>query len=117
MDFAIKKISVSDNFSFAAVGDVQVDDIQEIKYTNQTFVSEMLGRNDLDFNLFLGDLVNEKPQLMYDVKSMIEQLSAFSWTVYGNHDRLIEPPFLRICFLTISWVHPLSHLIIIMFIL
>jgi calcineurin-like phosphoesterase family protein len=93
VDFAVKSIPLSDSFSFGAVGDIQVDDIQEIKYTNQTFVSEMLGRNDLDFNLFLGDLVNEKPQLMSDVKCIIEQLPAFSWTVYGNHDRKINLPF------------------------
>lgn len=86
-DFALKAVPHQKNFRMAAVGDVQVDNYQEIKYTNQTFISEMMRRNDIDFNLFLGDLVNDKPNFLPVVKDMLNQLPTHSWTVFGNHDR------------------------------
>lgn len=86
-DFALMAVPPQIKFKMAAVGDIQIDNYQEIKYTNQTFISEMMRRNDIDFNLFLGDLVNDKPNLLPVVKDMLNQLPTHSWTVYGNHDR------------------------------
>lgn len=74
------------NFKIAAVGDVQVDDSVELSYAARTIFSELSNRRDIDFALYLGDLVNDNMGLQ---PAMVEQLGRMphrSWTVAGNHD-------------------------------
>jgi len=87
VNFGLKKIPVLSSFRMAAVGDMQVDNAQEIQYTSQTLMPDLMGRGDLDFCLFLGDLVNDKPELLSAAKGMLSQIPFPSWTVLGNHDR------------------------------
>jgi len=87
VNFALKAIPKATGFRMAAVGDVQFDNEQEIQYTAQTLMPELMERKDLDFCLFMGDMVNDKSELLPVAKDMIAKLPAFLWTVYGNHDR------------------------------
>jgi len=89
-DFALIPFKPSASFRIAVVGDIQVDDEQEVSYTNRTFMTERLERKDDDFQLVLGDLVNEKPELTPVVQQMLMQLPVPSRTVYGNHDRILK---------------------------
>ncbi len=92
-NFALTKTTVSENFRIGLIGDIQIDNLQELKYTNQTFATEIISRNDLSLNLILGDLVNEKPHLQADIKKMLEYTGHETWTIYGNHDRVMEQPY------------------------
>jgi C terminal of Calcineurin-like phosphoesterase/N terminal of Calcineurin-like phosphoesterase/Calcineurin-like phosphoesterase len=89
-NFPLISQKVPKTFRIAAVGDVQMENDQEINYANQTIMAELMDRNDLSFNVFLGDLVNDEPQLLPVVRDMISQLPVSSWTVFGNHDRLTK---------------------------
>src|SRR5690606_8454719 len=75
------------SFKIGAIGDIQVGNIAEVTYANKSIFEELLGRNDINFNIILGDLLNDKPSLFPTMKEMISQLPSSSWTVPGNHDR------------------------------
>jgi len=81
------EVEPKNKFRIGAIGDVQIDNLQEASYANKSLMSELLSRTDLDFHVFLGDLVNSDSKMESFVAGMIEQLKASSWTVYGNHDR------------------------------
>src|SRR5690606_892618 len=60
---------------------------------------ELQGRGDLDFNLILGDLVNDDSSLFAPIKTQIDALPMPSWTILGNHDRVPESePYLDAAF-------------------
>ena len=74
-------------FRIGAIGDIQMKDHQEINYANQSVIAELMERHDIDFNIFLGDQINETLSLLPTVNKMIDALPMPSWTVLGNHDR------------------------------
>ncbi len=85
--FGVEKSKTKSEFKIGAIGDVQVSNIQEIGYANSTIMSELIFRTDIDFNIFLGDLVNDNIEDLPLFKQTLERLPAKSWTVAGNHDR------------------------------
>lgn len=88
--FPLIKRKALSQFRMSAVGDMQVDNLQELHYAHQTVLSELVQRQDLDFHLFLGDQVNSDSGLETKVKAVLNQLQAPVWTVYGNHDRSVQ---------------------------
>lgn len=87
ISFPLIKKEINAKFRIGAVGDVQIDNLQEAFYANKTIMAELLSRNDLDFHIFLGDMVNSDSQMEPIISSMLKQLNTPSWVVYGNHDR------------------------------
>lgn len=85
--FALQRRSVPKEFSVAAVGDIQVGNHQEISYANQTIMSELSGRSDIDFSIFLGDQINDNLSLQSEMRSILSTLPYPSWLLLGNHDR------------------------------
>ncbi|MDO6802806.1 calcineurin-like phosphoesterase C-terminal domain-containing protein [Wenyingzhuangia sp. 1_MG-2023] len=85
--FTLKKVKTKKEFKFLAIGDVQVGDDKELLYATKSVLTELLNRNDYDFSLYLGDLVNDAPELFVPLKKLIEDIPKPSWVVYGNHDR------------------------------
>ncbi|MEL7588069.1 MAG: calcineurin-like phosphoesterase C-terminal domain-containing protein [Prolixibacteraceae bacterium] len=85
--FPLTKDLQTDHFKIGAVGDLQVSDQEEVSYACQTVIPELSDRKDLHFNIFLGDLVNERMDLLKDVSVMLSGLPRNTWTVFGNHDR------------------------------
>lgn len=90
VEFPLCKDVQKDRFRVGAIGDLQVGDPDEISYASQTIIPELAGRRDLDFNIFLGDLVNDRTDLLQDVHGMLERLPCHTWTVLGNHDREVS---------------------------
>lgn len=88
--FPLNKDLPTDHFKIGAIGDLQVGDQEEISYACQTVIPELSDRKDLHFNIFLGDLVNERMDLLKDVSGLLGGLSCKTWTVFGNHDRDIH---------------------------
>lgn len=89
-DIALNRQDKEATFQVGVIGDIQMKDYQEINYANQTIIPELMQRNDIAFNIFLGDQINETLDLLPDVKKMIEGLPMPSWSVFGNHDRNID---------------------------
>lgn len=85
--FGLKKIVTSSSFTIGAIGDVQVDNEEELSYASSSVLQELAQRHDLAFNIFLGDLVNDNMSLLPKVKSALQKIATPSWTLVGNHDR------------------------------
>lgn len=87
LSFALVETPRRERFRIAAVGDVQVKNRDEASYADRTVLTELAGRGDIDFSVFLGDQVNDDCDLM---RSFVGDLAALPhpvWTVVGNHDR------------------------------
>lgn len=89
-DIALNKQAEASKFAIGAIGDIQMKDYQEINYANQSILSELMLRKDIDFNIFLGDQINENISLFPFVEQMIENLPMPSWSILGNHDRYTD---------------------------
>ena len=89
IDFALIRSKVKSNFSFAAVGDIQVGNQDELSYATKSIGVELAATKNTDFNMMLGDLVNDNPPLLAVMKSFFENFYSPTWTIYGNHDRLV----------------------------
>lgn len=85
-DFGFVSVGEKKSFRVAVVGDVQVNSPDEIRLAGNTVIRELAGREDLDFVIHMGDLVNDKPSLFEDVLELWKLLPQPSWLVAGNHD-------------------------------
>lgn len=70
----------------AFVGDPQVDNERELEYARKSIYNELQNRRDLDLIIVLGDLVNEKPELIYPSEKQLDKTGKFWFRVNGNHD-------------------------------
>ncbi|MFV0590459.1 MAG: calcineurin-like phosphoesterase C-terminal domain-containing protein [Draconibacterium sp.] len=86
------------SFRIGAIGDMQVSNEQEITYANNTIIAELASRNDINFNIFLGDLVNNNIEDLPAIRQILGKLPNKSWTVAGNHDRNFTPDFQQYIF-------------------
>ena len=71
----------------AFVGDPQVDSEQELAYARKSVYEELRGRKDLDLVIFLGDIVNDKMDLLAPSRASMDSLPCPWASVPGNHDR------------------------------
>lgn len=85
--FGLRKLPEADSFTIGAIGDVQVDNEEELGYASRSVFQELAQRQDLAFNIFLGDLVNDNMPLLPKVKNTLAKIPTPSWTLVGNHDR------------------------------
>ncbi|MCF0172511.1 MAG: metallophosphoesterase, partial [Bacteroidales bacterium] len=74
-------------FRVAFVGDPQVNSYNELDFARNSIYRELRERSDLDFIVFLGDLVNDKPTLLAPSKVLLDSLGTPYFCVPGNHDR------------------------------
>ena len=87
-DFPLFPIENSSRKSFrvAVVGDVQVDSKDEVELAKNSVLRELASREDLDFVIHMGDLVNDKPSLFSEILPSWKALGHPTWFVAGNHD-------------------------------
>lgn len=74
-------------FRIAFVGDPQVNDSTEMSYARKSIYKELSERKDIDFALFLGDLVNDNMTLLPESVRIIDSLPYPCMMIPGNHDR------------------------------
>lgn len=70
----------------AFVGDPQVDNARELAFTRKSVLKELSQRKDIDLAIFLGDIVNEAPPLMEEMKQSLDSLPFTYFCIKGNHD-------------------------------
>lgn len=87
IDFPISAVQVKENFTIGAIGDVQIDNDEEMSYAAKSIFSEMTNTKDIDFHILLGDLVNNRMDLLPEVKKQLNSLNVDTWVLPGNHDR------------------------------
>ena len=71
----------------AFVGDPQVDNATQLGYARTSIYRELRERKDLDLVVVLGDLVNDKMELLGPTVASLDSLSCPWLAVPGNHDR------------------------------
>lgn len=79
--------AVARGLRVAFVGDPQVDSEEELGYARRSIYSELAGRKDLDMVVFLGDLVNDRMDLLEPTRKILDSLPCPWYCVPGNHDR------------------------------
>lgn len=73
-------------FRVAFVGDPQVDNLTELSYARESVYSELRSRTDLDLVIVLGDIVNEKTELIAPSEASLDSLGCPWVRIHGNHD-------------------------------
>ena len=71
----------------AFVGDPQVDNATQLGYARASVYRELRERRDLDLVIVLGDLVNDKTELLAPTVASLDSLGCPWLAVPGNHDR------------------------------
>lgn len=87
INFGLQKTKEKNKFKFLAIGDIQVGTTDELTHATNSIMQELVNRDDYDFSIYLGDLVNDSPELFAPLKKLIDDVPQQSWVVYGNHDR------------------------------
>lgn len=85
--FGLQRVKKKKKFKFLAIGDIQVGTKEELTQATASILQELLNRDDYEFSVYLGDLVNDSPELFAPLKQLIDDVPQQSWVVYGNHDR------------------------------
>ncbi|MGM9768242.1 MAG: calcineurin-like phosphoesterase C-terminal domain-containing protein [Candidatus Cryptobacteroides sp.] len=70
----------------AFVGDPQVDNARELDFARRSVIRELAGRKDIDLAVFLGDIVNDSPELLLPMKQSLDSLPFPYCCIPGNHD-------------------------------
>ena len=70
----------------AFVGDPQVDNARELAFARKSVLKELSQRKDIDLGIFLGDIVNDAPELMEEMKQSLDSLPFTYFCIKGNHD-------------------------------
>lgn len=91
-NFALIPVNNPDKFRVDVVGDVQVNDMQELYYAQQTIFTDLIQNGEKDFNLFMGDLSNDKDSILLKIRDAIGTLPSNSWSIAGNHDMTEAKP-------------------------
>ncbi|ADF53865.1 MAG: hypothetical protein CMP12_21480 [Zunongwangia sp.] len=86
INFELQKESINDNFNFLAIGDLQVGSREEINMADVSFFREIANRDDFDFGMYLGDLVNDNTEIFHPLLESMNSISKPYRVVYGNHD-------------------------------
>lgn len=86
-NFILQKEKTSTSFKVLAIGDIQIGSSEELLYAANSILKEVNNRDDYDLTIYLGDLVNDTPELFSSLKTMIENTEKMYRVVYGNHDR------------------------------
>lgn len=91
-DFTLrKKSAVEKNFTLFGIGDPQVtDDTQVHRFINETIAdikTEVAGISQPIYGIALGDIVNDKNNLLSTMKMRLGTLSMPVFSTIGNHDK------------------------------
>ena len=84
--FPVRKTGKTQNHKIAVIGDPQVDNLKQLDYAIRSVYQELTNRDDLDINIFLGDIINEKNDLLPLSRTVIENIGTSSYVACGNHD-------------------------------
>ena len=71
----------------ALVGDPQVDTPTELRYARMSIYRDLRERDDIDLVLVLGDLVNDRTELLAGSVSSLDSTGKSWLALPGNHDR------------------------------
>ena len=88
VNFPLIRSDVGDAFNCAVLGDVQAYSNNEVGYTRDSLVVDLINRGPggVDCMLLLGDVLGDDLGLIPRLSSVLGAVRAPQWWVHGNHD-------------------------------
>jgi len=86
INFPLYPANSSENFKMVVFGDPQPYNIKEVDYFAEDIVSELIGSNDLEFGMTMGDIVGDDLELFTPLNQAVSQIGIPWYNVLGNHD-------------------------------
>ena len=87
INFPLIKVSETDAFSCAILGDIQAYANQEVGYFRDSTIDDLLDRNEpTDCALAVGDVMGDDLGLIPRMAEVMGTLETPQWWVHGNHD-------------------------------
>ena len=76
----------SESFKMVVFGDPQPYNIAQVDYVAEDIVSELIGREDLEFGMTMGDIVGDDLDLFSPLNRAVSKIGIPWYNVLGNHD-------------------------------
>lgn len=77
-------------FKAVFFGDPQPYNIEQVDFVAEDIVGELIGREDLEFGMTLGDIVGDDLELFSPLNQAVAQIGIPWYNVLGNHDMNFE---------------------------
>jgi hypothetical protein len=91
VDFPLYPQDEPERFRVIVFGDTQVDSIEDVNYLAHDIVEEVIG-TEAAFGFTLGDIVNEKLELLEPLNRTVALIGVPWYNVPGNHDMDVTAP-------------------------
>jgi hypothetical protein len=86
INFPLYKEDGSENFKMVVFGDPQPYNIEQVDFVAEDIVVELIGRDDLEFGMTMGDIVGDDLDLFSPLNQAVSQIGIPWYNVLGNHD-------------------------------
>ncbi len=92
INFPLYPESGSSEFKMVVFGDPQPYFIDQIDYLAEDVIVELIGRDDLEFGITMGDIVGDNLTLFSPLNQAVSLLGIPWYNVLGNHDINYQAP-------------------------
>ncbi len=86
INFPLYEGDGSDQFKMVVFGDPQPYDIDQVDYVAEDIVLELVGQEDLEFGMTMGDIVGDDLELFSPLNQAVAMIGIPWYNVLGNHD-------------------------------
>ncbi|MFW6370662.1 MAG: calcineurin-like phosphoesterase C-terminal domain-containing protein [Bacteroidota bacterium] len=86
INFPLYAETDSNKFKMVVFGDPQPYNIDQVDYLAEDIVTELIGRDDLQFGMTMGDIVGDSLDLFSPLNQAVAQIGIPWYNVLGNHD-------------------------------
>jgi hypothetical protein len=86
INFPLYPEGESNAFTMVVFGDPQPYNIEQIDFLSEDIIVELLGRDDLEFGITMGDIVGDDLSLFSPLNQAVAQIGIPWYNVLGNHD-------------------------------
>lgn len=76
----------SENFKMVVFGDPQPYNIEQVDFLSDDIIVELIGRDDLEFGMTMGDIVGDDLDLFSPLNQSVSKIGIPWYNVLGNHD-------------------------------
>jgi hypothetical protein len=92
IDFALKPVKESDDYTALIFGDPQVYSLEQVDYFIKDVISEVEGIKNVSFGLSMGDEVGDKLDLFPAYTGAVKRVGIPWYNMMGNHDLNADAP-------------------------
>ncbi|NBC82939.1 MAG: metallophosphoesterase [Bacteroidetes bacterium] len=86
INFPLYPADTTEHFKMVVFGDPQPYTIEQVDFVAEDIVRELIGRNDLEFGMTMGDIVGDDLDLFTPLNQAVSKIGIPWYNVIGNHD-------------------------------